>query len=601
MPSATCAESARSIVTFTRPSLRPRCQLANRKFSAMSTPALDLDDAAELIVRGDGVIDGALATSRDRGGVDANETLAYDLAHARERARHSAALPRLRAPAATIESAARRRVPRRSPWPTSPARVLGRESAVGRRAPTGTRPFAAFVADLPRPAFLASLAETPGAATPRRGLRRWSPPRSTASPLEQVRPHAEHVHRANADIPESIIAGLAELGGFGLSVPEEFGGFATGGESEYLGMVVATEELSWGSLGIGGSLITRPEILTRALRERRHRGAEASAGCRDSRAARRWRPSRSPSRTSAATCRRHDERDEDRGRLADQRHQDLVHVRRARRRADVARAHRSRPRARPPRALALPRREAHEARATASSSTRSRARRARDPGGRLEGRPIDTIGYRGMHSYELSFDHWFVPDDDLVGGEEGLGRGFYFQMAGFENGRIQTAARAIGVMQAAYEAALEYARHRVVFGEPIIDFELTRVKLAHDGGDHPVLAPVRPRGRAAAWDGRWRARGVDGQGLRLSRRRVGDARGHADPRRDGLRRGVSGQSLLRRRAGAVDLRGRRRDALSERSSPAGCSTTWPSGPDGRCAEQVRPAQAPGDEGARDLR
>ena len=78
---------------------------------------------------------------------------------------------------------------------------------------------------------------------------RWSPTRSTVSPLEQVRPHAEHVHRANADIPESVIAGLAELGGFGLSVPEEFGGFATGGESEYLGMVVATEELSWGALG----------------------------------------------------------------------------------------------------------------------------------------------------------------------------------------------------------------------------------------------------------------------------------------------------------------------------------------------------------------
>jgi len=101
-----------------------------------------------------------------------------------------------------------------------------------------------------------------------------------------------------------------------------------------------------------------------------------------------------------------------------------------------------------------------------------------DANGRLEGRPIDTIGYRGMHSYELSFDNWFVADANLVGGDEGLGKGFYLQMAGFENGRIQTAARAVGVMQAAYEAALEYARHRVVFGEPIINYELTRVKLA---------------------------------------------------------------------------------------------------------------------------
>ncbi len=82
---------------------------------------------------------------------------------------------------------------------------------------------------------------------------------------EKVKANAEHVHRHNADVPEEVISGLADMGGFGLSVPEEYGGFATGGEQEYVGMVVATEELSRGSLGIGGSLITRPEILTRAL------------------------------------------------------------------------------------------------------------------------------------------------------------------------------------------------------------------------------------------------------------------------------------------------------------------------------------------------
>jgi (2S)-methylsuccinyl-CoA dehydrogenase len=97
--------------------------------------------------------------------------------------------------------------------------------------------------------------------------------------------------------------------------------------------------------------------------------------------------------------------------------------------------------------------------------------------GRMEGRPIDTLGYRGMHSYEVNLSDWFVPDDCLVGGDEGLGKGFYFQMAGFENGRIQTAARAVGLMQAAYEAALDYAHHRVVFANPIIDYQLTQVKL----------------------------------------------------------------------------------------------------------------------------
>ena len=80
-----------------------------------------------------------------------------------------------------------------------------------------------------------------------------------------ISPHAEHVHRTNGDVPEEIVTGLAELGAFGLSVPAEYGGFSEGGSAEYTAMVVATEELSRASLGIGGSLITRPEILTRAL------------------------------------------------------------------------------------------------------------------------------------------------------------------------------------------------------------------------------------------------------------------------------------------------------------------------------------------------
>jgi (2S)-methylsuccinyl-CoA dehydrogenase len=83
-----------------------------------------------------------------------------------------------------------------------------------------------------------------------------------------------------------------------------------------------------------------------------------------------------------------------------------------------------------------------------------------------------------MHSYELAFDNWFVPEENLIGGEAGLGRGFYFQMAGFENGRLQTAARAIGVMQAAYESARDYAADRVVFGQPIAEYQLTQAKLA---------------------------------------------------------------------------------------------------------------------------
>jgi len=99
-------------------------------------------------------------------------------------------------------------------------------------------------------------------------------------------------------------------------------------------------------------------------------------------------------------------------------------------------------------------------------------------GGKMDGSPIDTIGYRGMHSYEIALDNWFVPQDHLIGGDDGLGRGFYLQMEGFENGRLQTAARAVGVMQAAFEEAKQYAADRVVFGQPIAEYQLTQAKLA---------------------------------------------------------------------------------------------------------------------------
>jgi (2S)-methylsuccinyl-CoA dehydrogenase len=83
-----------------------------------------------------------------------------------------------------------------------------------------------------------------------------------------------------------------------------------------------------------------------------------------------------------------------------------------------------------------------------------------------------------MHSYEVAFDGWVVPEDCLIGGTEGEGRGFYLQMEGFENGRLQTAARAVGVMQAAYEEARQYAQDREVFGKPVADYQLTQLKLA---------------------------------------------------------------------------------------------------------------------------
>ena len=95
----------------------------------------------------------------------------------------------------------------------------------------------------------------------------------------------------------------------------------------------------------------------------------------------------------------------------------------------------------------------------------------------MTGKAIPTIGYRGMHSFDLSFENYFVPDTGLVGGEDGLGKGFYLSMAGLSGGRIQTSARACGVMKAALERALTYAGDRQVFDAPIGDYQLTQVKL----------------------------------------------------------------------------------------------------------------------------
>src|SRR6266511_3717562 len=287
---------------------------------------------------------------------------------------------------------------------------------------------------------------------------------------EKVRPVAEPVHRTNADIPEDVISGLAEIGGFGLSVPEEYGGFAAGGEHDYLGMVVATEELSWGSLGVGGSLITRPEILTRAILQG---GTEQQK--------QRWLPKIASGELMVGVM----VTEPDYG-------SDVAHLKTTATPSDggyrvnvvktwatfagranilmlLARTDPDRDAGH--RGLSLFVVEKEPAPGHAFSFTQ-------EGGGKIEGRAIDTIGYRGMHSFEVAFDDWFVPAENLVGEEGGIGKGFYLQMEGFENGRLQTAARAVGVMQAAFEAGLTYSRERIVFGRTVFDYQLSQAKLA---------------------------------------------------------------------------------------------------------------------------
>jgi (2S)-methylsuccinyl-CoA dehydrogenase len=302
---------------------------------------------------------------------------------------------------------------------------------------------------------------------------------------DKIRPVAEHVHRTNADIPEAVISGLAELGGFGMSVPEAYEGFASGGEADYLGMVVATEELSWGSLGVGGSLITRPEILTRAI---------LGGGTEEQK--QRWLPRIAAGELMVGVT----VTEPDYG-------------------SDVAGIT----------TMATPVDGGYRINGVKTWATfagranllmllartdpdRTKSHRGlsmfvveKDPvsghsflleqpeGGKLEGRAIDTLGYRGMHSYEVSFSDWFVPAENLLGLDAGLGRGFYLQMEGFENGRLQTAARAVGLMQASFDAALAYAQERKVFGKPVFDYQLSQAKLAR-------MAALIQAGRQFSYD-----------------------------------------------------------------------------------------------------
>lgn len=357
------------------------------------------------------------------------------------------------------------------------SKILGREDdwGVERDALANAH---AFMAIYRAPDFLASLADTPGPSHLSDDMEMVA---DTFDSFAQnvIAPHAEHVHRTNADVPEEIVSGMAELGAFGLSVPSEYGGYSEGGDEEYIAMVAATEALSKASLGIGGSLITRPEILTRAL---------VKGGTEEQK--QKWLPLLATAEVMPAVAVTEPDFGSDVAGIKvmatpkDGPNGEAGWVINgvktwctfgARADALTLLARTDPDRTKTHRGLSLfivpkPRGDAH------GFDLRQEIDGAAT-GGRMEGSPIDTIGYRGMHSYEIALEDWWVPAENLIGGEEGLGKGFYYQMAGFENGRLQTAARAVGVMQAAYEQALDYAENRKVFGTSILEYQLTRAKL----------------------------------------------------------------------------------------------------------------------------
>ncbi|MFU8839945.1 MAG: acyl-CoA dehydrogenase family protein [Nitriliruptoraceae bacterium] len=327
---------------------------------------------------------------------------------------------------------------------------------------------------------------------------------------DKVMPVAEHVHRGDEDIPEEIISGLAELGCFALSIPEEHGGFAAGGDDELLNMVLVTEELSRGSLGVAGSLITRPEIIGTAILKG---GTEAQKAT--------WLPAIASGERMCAVAVTEPDFGSDVAGVKTTAKRDGDHwvldgvktwctfAGRAEYLLVLARTD-------PDRSLGHKGLSLFVVEKPAASGHHFTVEQGPDGtvggtgGGRMDARAIPTIGYRGMHSFEVSFESWRVPVDALIGEEGGLGRGFYLQMQAFANARLQTAARAQGVMQAALERAVTYARERRVFDQPIADFPLTRVRLARMAA---TLAACRALSVQVA---RELARGSEGAALTAS-------------------------------------------------------------------------------------
>ena len=286
---------------------------------------------------------------------------------------------------------------------------------------------------------------------------------------EIVVPMAERIHREDLTIPDEILEALVEMGCFALSIPESYGGTAPESGQDNLAMCVVTEELAKGSLAAAGSPLTRPEIIARAILAGGHEPQM-----------RKWLPGIAAGKPLVAVA----VTEPDCG-------SDVAAVKLKAARTDegwllngaktwctfAGKAElllvlaRSTPEASAPhRGLSL---FLVEKPTTDQKEFEYRQR----AGGALSGRAIPTIGYRGMHSYTLFFDNFYVPADNLVGGPEAEGRGFYQTMQGFAGGRLQTAARACGLMRAAFAAALQYARDRQVFGRALADYELTRAKL----------------------------------------------------------------------------------------------------------------------------
>ncbi len=266
----------------------------------------------------------------------------------------------------------------------------------------------------------------------------------------EVAPHAQAWHLANALVPIEVIEHMAALGVFGLTIPEEFSGLGLGKEA----MCVVSEELSRAWIAVG-SLGTRTEI-----------AAELILQNGTAQQKQRWLPPLASGEiiptavftepntgSDLASIKTRAVRDGDVYRITGQKTW-ITHGARADLMTLMARTG-----------------PADSGYRGLSMFLAEKPRGSEEdpfPASGMSGSEIEVLGYRGMREYDISFDGFAVPAQGLLGGEEG--QGFKQLMATFEAARIQTAARGIGVAEAALDAGLAYARERVQFGKPIYEF-----------------------------------------------------------------------------------------------------------------------------------
>ncbi len=273
-----------------------------------------------------------------------------------------------------------------------------------------------------------------------------------------VVPIAEHVHRKDELIPLDIVAQLAEQGVFGITIPEQYGGTELG----KMGMVIVTEELSRGYIGVG-SLGTRAEIageliITGGTEEQKAHWLPKLAAGEVMSTAVFTEPNVGSDLASVKT--RATKQADGSWRLSGQKTW-ITHGSRADLMTVLARTSDA------PGYKGLSMFLATKTRGTEGNPF---------PDATIEGSEIPVIGYRGMKEYEISFDDHPVAADALLGGQEG--NGFKQLMATFESARIQTAARGVGLARAAMDLAYRYATERKQFGRQIFDFPRVHQKIA---------------------------------------------------------------------------------------------------------------------------